>query len=69
MNNLGMERMRLQSHRQIKRFIEHHQQRYNLLSKTVNKRATCKFNANSAFLLCAVNPTGPCSSCNHYQPK
>ena len=69
MKNLGMERMRLQSHKQIKRFLEYHEQRHRLLSKTIDKQGTCRFNAHSAFLRCAVNPSGPCSECNDYEPK
>jgi len=28
---------------------------------------TCKFNARSPYLRCAVNPEGPCVGCSHYQ--
>lgn len=28
---------------------------------------TCRYSANSAVLRCAVNPSGPCDSCTHYQ--
>lgn len=28
---------------------------------------TCKFNARSAYLRCAINPSGPCKGCPHYQ--
>jgi hypothetical protein len=28
---------------------------------------TCQFNARSAYLRCAVNPSGPCHECPHYQ--
>jgi hypothetical protein len=30
---------------------------------------TCQFNACSAYIRCAVNPSGPCDECHHYQPK
>ena len=30
---------------------------------------TCKFNARSAYMRCAVNPSGPCENCRHYEPK
>jgi Family of unknown function (DUF6464) len=30
---------------------------------------TCKFNARSTYLRCAVNPDGPCQGCRHYQPR
>ena len=30
---------------------------------------SCRFNARSPYLRCAVNPLGPCQSCSHYQPK
>ena len=29
--------------------------------------ATCRFNACSELVRCAVNPTGPCQGCGHYQ--
>ncbi len=28
---------------------------------------TCVYNARSELLRCAVNPTGPCDRCDHYQ--
>ncbi|WP_275994510.1 DUF6464 family protein [Argonema antarcticum] len=28
---------------------------------------TCKFNANSPYVRCAVNPLGPCQECPHYR--
>ncbi|MFN3926570.1 MAG: DUF6464 family protein [Pseudanabaenaceae cyanobacterium] len=28
---------------------------------------TCRFNARSEFLRCAINPSGPCTGCPHYQ--
>ena len=30
---------------------------------------SCRFNAHSPYLRCAVNPDGPCESCPHYQSK
>lgn len=30
---------------------------------------SCQFNACSAYIRCAVNPSGPCEECHHYQPK
>ena len=30
---------------------------------------TCQFNARSAYIRCAINPSGPCEQCCHYQPK
>jgi hypothetical protein len=30
---------------------------------------TCQFNARSAYIRCAVNPSGPCEECHHYQPR
>lgn len=68
-NNIGMDRMRLQSHKQIKRILEDYEQRHRILSKKIDKQKTCKYNADSAFLRCAVNPSGPCSECNQYEPK
>jgi Family of unknown function (DUF6464) len=29
---------------------------------------TCRYNARSAQLRCAVNPAGPCQSCSSYAP-
>jgi hypothetical protein len=28
---------------------------------------SCRFNARSAHVRCAVNPMGPCQSCRHYE--
>lgn len=28
---------------------------------------SCRFNARSPYLRCAVNPLGPCDECNQYQ--
>jgi hypothetical protein len=28
---------------------------------------TCQYNARSAHLRCAVNPSGPCETCPHYR--
>ncbi len=28
---------------------------------------SCRFNARSAYIRCAVNPTGPCEGCRHYE--
>jgi Family of unknown function (DUF6464) len=30
---------------------------------------TCKYNAHSAYLRCAVNPSGPCQGCSQYESK
>ena len=30
---------------------------------------TCQFNARSAYIRCAVNPSGPCDGCPHYEAK
>ncbi|MEH2300396.1 DUF6464 family protein [Nostoc sp.] len=30
---------------------------------------SCKFNARSGYIRCAVNPDGPCNVCRHYEPK
>lgn len=28
---------------------------------------TCQYNARSAYIRCAINPTGPCQGCNYYE--
>ncbi|NJP08468.1 MAG: hypothetical protein HC866_02485 [Leptolyngbyaceae cyanobacterium RU_5_1] len=28
---------------------------------------TCQYNARSAYIRCAVNPSGPCKECPHYE--
>lgn len=68
MSNLAFNRMRLKSHAQIRRWIESHQQQLRQISNTVDRKSTCRYNAHSAFLRCAVNPTGPCELCQHYEP-
>ncbi len=30
--------------------------------------ASCRFNAHSAQIRCAVNPSGPCKECPYYEP-
>lgn len=30
---------------------------------------TCRFNARSSYIRCAVNPSGPCQDCRHYEPR
>ena len=64
----AFERMRLHSHAQIKRKIATYEQLLQGISQRINRQKTCRYNAHSAFLLCAVNPSGPCSECIHYQP-
>ncbi|HYW18527.1 MAG TPA: DUF6464 family protein [Nodularia sp. (in: cyanobacteria)] len=30
---------------------------------------SCQFNARSGYMRCAVNPSGPCQGCRHYEPR
>lgn len=30
---------------------------------------TCRFNARSSYVRCAVNPVGPCEGCHHYEMR
>ena len=30
---------------------------------------SCRFNAHSPYIRCAVNPSGPCENCPHYEQK
>jgi len=30
---------------------------------------TCRFNARSSYIRCAVNPIGPCHECSHYESR
>ncbi|WP_036485631.1 DUF6464 family protein [Myxosarcina sp. GI1] len=30
--------------------------------------ATCRYNAHSEIMRCAVNPEGPCQDCHYYEP-
>lgn len=30
---------------------------------------TCEFNAQSSYIRCAVNPSGPCENCPHYSKQ
>jgi hypothetical protein len=69
MTDIGMQRMRLQSHAQIRRLIADYRQRLRLISNSPPDRSDCRYRANSAFLLCAVNPNGPCAGCRHYEPR
>jgi hypothetical protein len=65
--SLVRNRMRMQVHARIRRQIEYYQQRLRLISHRSNRGATCKYNAHSPFLLCAVNPSGSCEQCPHYE--
>jgi hypothetical protein len=29
----------------------------------------CQNNAHSPYIRCAINPSGPCDQCSHYEPK
>ncbi|NES85027.1 MAG: hypothetical protein F6K10_28440 [Moorea sp. SIO2B7] len=31
--------------------------------------SSCRFNAHSAYIRCAVNPDGPCENCIHYEKQ
>lgn len=30
---------------------------------------SCRYNARSGYLRCAVNPQGPCEGCRYYEPR
>ncbi|MFY7830857.1 MAG: DUF6464 family protein, partial [Pseudanabaena sp.] len=30
-------------------------------------KVSCKYNARSPYIRCAVNPCGPCQDCRHYE--
>ena len=30
---------------------------------------SCRYNARSALLRCAINPLGPCETCSHYEAR
>lgn len=30
---------------------------------------SCRYNARSPHVRCAVNPDGPCEGCRHYEPR
>ena len=30
---------------------------------------SCRYNARSGYLRCAVNPNGPCENCRYYEPR
>lgn len=63
------QRMRLLYHEKIRRRLAYERQRLAQRTGHVHRRYTCQYSANSAFLLCAVNPCGPCETCRHYTPK
>ncbi|MGC1197421.1 MAG: DUF6464 family protein [Geitlerinemataceae cyanobacterium] len=29
---------------------------------------SCRYNAKSSYIRCAINPCGPCENCRHYEP-
>lgn len=42
---------------------------YEALPQELLGDASCRFNARSPYLRCAVNPAGPCESCRHYEQE
>ncbi|OWY64746.1 hypothetical protein B7486_45575 [cyanobacterium TDX16] len=30
---------------------------------------SCRYNARSSYIRCAVNPEGPCEGCRYYEPR
>lgn len=30
---------------------------------------SCRYNAKSGYVRCAVNPSGPCEGCRYYEPR
>ncbi|WGS72587.1 DUF6464 family protein [Pseudanabaena galeata] len=30
-------------------------------------KVSCKYNARSPYIRCAINPSGPCQDCRHYE--
>ncbi|TAF57063.1 MAG: hypothetical protein EAZ60_08150 [Oscillatoriales cyanobacterium] len=46
--------------------LERHH-RYQLKSGRYQLQKSCRFNARSEILRCAVNPNGPCEGCHDYQ--
>jgi hypothetical protein len=44
-------------------------ERSQLNNRWVIGDASCRFNAGSEVLRCAVNPCGPCQHCIYYQPQ
>ena len=61
------EKMRWLAYERVRVQILRSRQRLQMMSRRTDRRSTCRFNARSAFLLCAVNPEGPCHSCPHYE--
>lgn len=61
------------------RVLNRHRERdlLNLYSRDYHQRlpkryignARCQYNALSPYVRCAVNPSGPCRECSHYQEK
>ena len=56
------------------------QRRYNLISEENDRYylegvgfligdISCRYNARSAHIRCAINPSGPCKGCRDYEPR
>ncbi|NET31141.1 MAG: hypothetical protein F6K19_03965 [Cyanothece sp. SIO1E1] len=47
--------------------VEHADERSLIEGRWVLGDATCRFNAHSELLRCAIKPEGPCNSCRFYE--
>ncbi|KAM3114123.1 DUF6464 family protein [Phormidesmis sp. 146-33] len=61
--------MRTAEHRQLQRLLAlPSDQRYVEGMGSLIGDFTCRFNARSTHIRCAVNPFGPCKECTYYEP-
>lgn len=67
-NRLRNVRM-LNSYRDRDFFAVYYRERRRELSKRYIGDPSCRYNAHSPYIRCAVNPHGPCKGCFHYQGK
>lgn len=68
MTTYAFERMRRQSHAQIRARLQMQAQQLQLLTGRRDRARSCRYAAHSAYLKCAVNPLGDCAHCPHYAP-
>ena len=56
-----------QQHDRLRRPSSRNSDRYLRATKYFIGDTTCRNNAHSPYIRCAINPSGPCEGCSHYE--
>lgn len=58
-----------QQHDRLRIPTYHNGDRYQRVTKYFIGDTTCRNNAHSPYIRCAINPSGPCKECSHYEKR